>query len=50
MDGTVTCTGMYPGKIYYDNIVIKGGAAGGGTYGVLPDGFQRVELPYTVVD
>ena len=51
MDGTVTCSGMYPGKVYYDRIEIKGGAAGGGTYGVLPDGgFSRVEVPYTVLN
>lgn len=43
MNGTVTCThstennliqGMYPGEAVYDNLQIKGGAAGGGTYGV----------------
>ncbi len=34
MDGTVTVQGMYPGSVVYDNIKIKGGAAGGGTYGV----------------
>lgn len=34
MDGTVTIQGMYEGKVRYDNIKIKGGAAGGGTYGV----------------
>ena len=51
MDGTVTCTGMYPGRVYYDRIEIKGGAAGGGTYGIWPDGgFSRVEVPYTVVN
>ena len=51
MDGTVTCTGMYPGRVYYDRIEIKGGAAGGGTYGILPDGgFSRAEVPYTVVN
>jgi len=50
MDGTVTCTGMYPGRVSYDRIEIKGGAAGGGTYGIQPDGFPRVEVPYTVVD
>jgi len=51
MDGTITCTGMYPGKVYYDRIEIKGGAAGGGTYGIHPDGgFSRVEVPYTVVN
>ena len=43
MNGTVTCThstennliqGMYPGEAVYNNLQIKGGAAGGGTYGV----------------
>jgi hypothetical protein len=49
MDGTMTCTGMYPGKVYYDKIQIKGGAAGGGTYGIHPDGgFQRAEISWTV--
>jgi len=47
MDGTVTCTGMYPGRVYYDRIEIKGGGAGGGTYGVEPEGFPRVEVSYT---
>ena len=50
MDGTVTCTGMYPGKVSYDGIQIKGGAAGGGTYGVQPDGFPRVEVLYSVLN
>ena len=50
MDGTVTCTGMYPGSVSYDRIEIKGGAAGGGTYGIQPAGFPRVELPYTVLN
>lgn len=49
MDGTITCTGMYPGKVYYDKIQIKGGAAGGGTYGVEPTGFSRVEVPYNKI-
>lgn len=34
MDGTVTCTGMYPGSAGYDAIEIKGGGAGGGYYAV----------------
>ncbi len=34
MDGTVTVQGMYPGSVVYDGIKIKGGSAGGGTYGV----------------
>jgi fibronectin type 3 domain-containing protein len=50
MDGTVTCTGMYPGSVSYDRIEIKGGAAGGGTYGIQPAGFPRAEVPYTVVN
>jgi len=50
MDGTMTSTGMYPGKIYYDRIEIKGGAAGGGTYGVEPDGGGRREIIYTILN
>ena len=51
MYGTVTCTGMYPGRVYYDKIEIKGGAAGGGTYGVEPDGgYERKEISYTVLN
>ena len=50
MDGTITCTGMYPGKIHYGSIQIKGGAAGGGTYGVEPDGYSRMEVNYTVIN
>ncbi len=48
MDGTVACEGMYPGNVYYDNIKIKSGAAGGGTYGIQPEGFPRREVDYTV--
>lgn len=40
MDGTVTILGMYPGSVSYDNIKIKGGAAGGGTYGVTRAGID----------
>jgi len=50
MDGTVNVTGMYPGRVYYDKVQIKSGTAGGGTYGVEPEGFHRVELDWTVVD
>jgi len=50
MKGTVTCTGMYPGKIYYDKIEIKGGGAAGGTYGVEPDGGGRKEIGYTIIN
>jgi len=48
MDGTVNITGMYPGRVFYDRIEIKGGAARGGTYGVEPRGFPRVELDWTI--
>jgi hypothetical protein len=47
MDGTVTATGMYPGRVFYDRIEIRGGAAAGGTYGIQPDGFPRQEISWT---
>jgi hypothetical protein len=50
MDGTVNCTGMYPGKVNYDRIEIKGGAAGGGTYEVQPEGFSAERVSYTVLN
>jgi hypothetical protein len=50
MDREMRCEGMYPGYVWYDKIEIKGGSAGGGTYGVQPDGFPRQELPYTVLN
>jgi len=34
MSGTVKCSGMYPGNSNYSKLEIKGGAAGGGSYGV----------------
>ena len=40
MDGTVVCSGMYPGEVIYNNVQIKGGAAGGGTYGVIRYGID----------
>ena len=48
MDGIVTCTGMYPGTVVYDNIKIKGGAAGGGYYGITPEGFESQNVDWTV--
>jgi hypothetical protein len=51
MDGSIRCEGMYPGYVYYDRVEIKGGAAGGGTYGILPDGgFQRAEVHWSVIN
>ena len=48
MDGTVTCTGMYPGTIVYDKIEIKGGNAGGGYYVVTPEGFPAGNVSYAI--
>ncbi|MCL2805773.1 MAG: fibronectin type III domain-containing protein [Treponema sp.] len=48
MDGTVTATGMYPGRVFYDRVEIRGGAAAGGTYGIQQDGFPRGEVSWTV--
>lgn len=40
MDGTVTCTGMYPGKVVYDKLEVKGGNSGGGYYLLSRDGID----------
>ena len=49
MDGTVVCSGMYPGKVIYDKIQIKNGGAGGGTYGIIREGFPgQVEVDWKV--
>jgi hypothetical protein len=48
MNGTVTAAGMYPGKVFYDNIEIKRGAAAAGTYGIEPEGFPRAEVSWTL--
>jgi hypothetical protein len=50
MDGTMIITGMYPGKIFYDRIVIKKAAAADGTYGVEPAGFPRREINWKLVN
>jgi len=45
---TVTGASMYPGMVYHD-LEIKGGDAGGGTYGVQPEGgFPRVNVNWKV--
>ncbi len=49
MRGTVSVSGMYPGSVYYENMVIKGGAAGGGTYGVEQTGRSREEIDWTLL-
>lgn len=49
MDGTVVCTGMYPGKVVYDKIEIKAGSAQGGTYGIIREGFSgQIEVSYLI--
>ena len=50
MNGTITCKGMYPGKVNYNKIEIKAGAAGGGAYGVTPDGFTSKDVIYSVLE
>ena len=60
VDGTLRCRYAEDGTIrevqnnllsytYHDKVAVKGGAAGGGTYGVEPQGFGRVEVPYNKV-
>ncbi|MDR2079486.1 MAG: hypothetical protein LBP74_07195 [Treponema sp.] len=39
MFGTVTATGMYPGTVSYEGIIISGQKASGGYYTVTPNGF-----------
>jgi hypothetical protein len=36
--------------VSYDGIEIKGGAAGGGTYGVEPDGGGRKNIGYSILN
>ena len=59
MNGTVTCThstennliqGMYPGEAVYNNLQIKGGAAGGGFYGVTTRDLKGNEINKGEVD
>ena len=59
MNGTVTCThstennlvqGMYPGEAVYNNLQIKGGAAGGGSYGVTTRDLKLNEINKGEVD
>lgn len=44
MDGTVVCTGMYPGSAGYDAIEIKGGGAGGGYYAVTTKDLNGIDI------
>lgn len=49
MYGCMKVTGVQPGSIYYDNIIIKKGTSAGGTYGVQVQGGERKELEYNVL-
>jgi hypothetical protein len=50
MDGTIRVSGMYSGQVHYDKILIKNATAGGGTYGVEPEGFPLVELNWDIIN
>lgn len=49
MYGTVEITGVKPGKIYYENVIIKKGTSAGGTYGVQRNDSERSEVEYNVL-
>ena len=46
MYGTVECAGNYPGKVSYDDIVIKRGSAAKGFYKVEPAGFPPANVSW----
>lgn len=48
MDGTVECSGMYNGSIGYGKVQIKNGNAGGGSYIITREGFDPVDISWTV--
>ncbi|MBD5409629.1 MAG: hypothetical protein HDR53_00880 [Treponema sp.] len=50
MFGTVECSGMYPGKICYDNLLIKKGNAAGGYYIVEEEGFEKSAVGWNEID
>lgn len=45
----IDCRGMYPGTVYYDNIKIKKGKAGGGYYTVSREGFPDAQIPWDAI-
>jgi hypothetical protein len=45
MHGTVTITGMYPGKIWYEKVGISFSKPGSGWYGVKREGFENMDDP-----
>lgn len=49
MYGTVSCSGMYPGIVNYDGIIIRRGEAAGGSYAVTPIGFPSGAVSWDVL-
>lgn len=49
MYGCVNVSGSKPGKIFYENLIIKKGTSAGGTYGVQLDKKERKEIEYTIL-
>lgn len=49
MSSVVECSGMYPGKVYYDNIKIKKGKANGGFYTISREGFPNKTVVWDAI-
>ena len=49
MYGNIEVTGANPGKIFYENMIIRKGTSAGGTYGVQLQGLERSEIEYNVL-
>lgn len=49
MYGNIEVTGANPGKIFYENMIIRKGTSAGGTYGVQLQGLERSEVEYSVL-
>lgn len=47
LSGKVIISGDFPGTIYYDNVILKDGKPGDGTYGVEQNDSNREEVSYT---
>ncbi len=47
MDGVMTMSGMYNGKIFFSDIIVKEGKAAAGSYGIEPAGSSRKNISYT---
>ena len=47
-EGKITIEGTAPGSVVYDNVILKKGQPGGGTYLVTSTDFNNAEVEYTV--